>query len=188
MGDYWVFVSKILKKNAGEDVKIQTSKVDLVSEMVDLFDHKCNSVEITEKRGPSSKMLRPRRMCIAAREPRLKTKKRWEGGNLIAYSTGCRYRRKFKTPPWISEMTETLKSIGAIDVGLPMSLTEAVDVMSKCKFYIGVPNGLTHICESLECPTHIVIHNFGFEGLVPDLKYGKIHSIQELNNLLGLSG
>jgi len=108
--------------------------------------------------------------------------------NTIGYSFEANFLKHEKIPPWLNILIlKTLfPNLVFIKLGLPMSLSTIITILSSCKCYIGIDNGITHVARSVGCPIGIIEHIYNVEiGHPSDIvSYKKLKSLMAVAEFL----
>lgn len=84
------------------------------------------------------------------------TKKKWQPENIVAYQLEGRHLANFKNIP--HNILNKLISLGylPINVGGFKPLAFIIDMLSRCKFFVGCPSGIGVAALSVGCPVYII--------------------------------
>lgn len=67
-------------------------------------------------------------------------------------------------------LIEAARGSDTMLIGLPMHLEASVYWLSRCRFFVGVCSGMSHVAHSVGCPTILIRYRLQFERWHPDPK------------------
>lgn len=111
----------------------------------------------------------------------------WVGGSdNICYAFESNFKREDKTPDWITEAEDYIKSKNGINVGFPMPFYETIKKLSTCKYLISVDTGIPHLARTVKCPMILIEHNYSLNRAFPKTfcNYEKAVRIEDIKTIL----
>lgn len=93
----------------------------------------------------------------------------------ITYSFGSKSGSEEKTPPYLEELSITLKSKYGVDIvveiGPQIGIKKSIDYLMNSKIFIGLDNGASHLCRCTDTPAIIIEHLRNLERGFPSNCY-----------------
>lgn len=93
----------------------------------------------------------------------VRTKRRWRYNHwskIVAYQFDGRHLAEEKNlpPDRVDYLVKQLKMMGynPIDVGNHKPLGYVIDVLAKCRFFVGCPSGIAHVSQSVGNPIYVI--------------------------------
>jgi hypothetical protein len=112
-----------------------------------------------------------------------KTKVQWKFGpyKRICYQLdGGRYKAVQKTPPNAKHLLNMLPhNVTKIKLGLPLSVTETIDLVSKSDLFVGIDSGMSHLCHSVNIPMFLIEHKYDIDIHHGNKKFTKCIGIDD---------
>jgi len=177
LGDCWATVNYALQKAEDNDItfklatwyknrggKIRNAESKL-TEMIPLFrDISAGKVLLVDD-APTEKLARDGggylKWFDVYNVPYVRTKTIWaenDSRDICCHFDGKSHSCKRCSADEEKQIIEYLKNLGfnPIYLGKHTSLNEAVDLLSKCKAFIGVDSGFCHMAHSVRTPIHLI--------------------------------
>lgn len=170
-GDKWAATSFLLKESERLNKVIYFNCEDwqLIYEIANYLNHKG---KIKYKKYP---IIRPNYDIVFKTKP-LKTKITYKkSSNIIAYQFDGRsdFYIKNSQPHEIQYFLKYTKALNykTINVGNMQPLNFVINILAKCKLFVGVPSGITHVAMSVGTPIHCIFNNFDKNKLINSYHY-----------------
>lgn len=180
-GDIWAVTSYLLR--VSEEIKKparfwprSSRQRDIIRAVTPLLRSR-GSIDIVPAPTPKMKMLN---YCEPFRVKFVPTYKRWKHNkysNIVAYQFDGNHLADEKNLP-LPRLMYLLKSLEAMgyktmDVGHRKPLPYIIDVLSKCKFFVGCPSGLSVVSISVGNPVFLITRSMNplFLRFMADCQY-----------------
>jgi hypothetical protein len=162
-GNLWAFASMLIIKSREEGVVYVTNKMkrkSLVLEMLSHFDTTgSNIVWVDEGYSGGQRKYGVRNH----RRPFAKTKVQWKEGpykricyQLNTKSNNPRFTSKKMPQEEIDKLlTHLSKSYELVEVGLPYTIGESINIMATSDAFIGICSGMSQVAHSVGVPTYL---------------------------------
>lgn len=105
----------------------------------------------------------------------------------ITYSFSCNTKKEEKTPEYINNVLQYINNkfsekFKIIEVGKHLSIDQVLEYMNNSLFFIGLDNGMSHLCRCLDTSHIMIEHKFPLSYAFPTEsydKYIKCNSLEE---------
>lgn len=170
LGDCWAYMAWLLTRE-GDDrctkvVSPNSDRVDFYRRIYNLMD--TDGSLVFEVSKEYDQKIGKRRFLVDCIYPRTKITYECKT-NIICYTFDANSFVDRKIPPNISKIlqVESFKNYKFVDVGLPLTLEDSIKLLSSCKIFVGVDNGLSHVARSVGCPSFLVEYLFPITNAFP---------------------
>lgn len=88
--------------------------------------------------------------------------------DIITYSFDSNYARDDKTPPYLSELLEHLRTVAdVVQVGGHLGVCETANLIDSSRLFVGVDNGVSQLCRCTGTAHILIEHHHDVERAFP---------------------
>jgi len=193
-GDIWALTSYLLRvsEEAGRPTRFFTRNEKIRAIIRSIIPHLRSKGKIHLAHNPLQKQLG---YCEPFLVKFVPTHKKWQynrASNIVAYQFDGNHLGNEKNLPWQRQLylLRSLRRMGFIpvDVGHKKPIRFIVDTLSKCRFFVGCPSGLSVVSISVGNPVYLITRSINpkYCGFMRNCQYKtkEVHMYRTVDEFL----